>query len=118
MSHKTYAALFGIVLLVVGILGFIPMFTPNGYLFDIFRVDQMHSGFHVLSGIAGLLVAMSAYYSRMYFKVLGIIYIFLAFLGLLMGEKLVLLPLNFADNVLHLVIGAIAIYLGFGKQRT
>lgn len=34
---KTYAKVFGFVLLILGILGFVPALTPNGHLLGIFQ---------------------------------------------------------------------------------
>lgn len=117
MSIKVYAIIFGIVFLIVGLLGFYPPMVPNGFLLNTFTVNTVHNVFHIITGILGLLVAFSAYYSRLYFKVFGIIYLFVAVLAFMRYGDFVYMHLNTADNILHLVVGAIAIYLGFGKPK-
>ena len=48
-------------------------------------------------------------------QTLGVIYVFVAIIGFLMGSGMLLgfIEINTWDNILHAVIAAIAIYLGF-----
>ena len=52
---KTLAVLFGIVFLLVGILGFVPAVTKDEMLLGIFHVNAAHNCVHLLSGVAALL---------------------------------------------------------------
>ncbi|MEO5499341.1 MAG: DUF4383 domain-containing protein [Candidatus Saccharimonadales bacterium] len=111
---------FGIVFVLIGVLGFIPVFTPDGHLLGIFHVDAVHNVIHLASGAAALLAASSASYSRLYFKVFGVVYGIVAVGGfvpaLQFGEDMKLLGLTFmnlADNLLHVGIAAASLYLGF-----
>src|SRR5438105_5476653 len=79
---KSAAILFGIVFLVVGILGFVPAVTPDEMLFKIFHVNAAHNIVHIASGIIFLLAAMAGVgAAKTWFKVFGIIYAVVAIWG-------------------------------------
>jgi hypothetical protein len=64
MSTRTFALLFGIVFLAVGVLGFVPgLLQPlhdghpavtgsSGQLLGLFPVNEVHNGVHILCGVA------------------------------------------------------------------
>src|SRR3989344_3869904 len=105
----------GIVLLVIGILGFL-MDSP---LLGLFEVDLEHNIVHVVSGLAGLATANSWSRARMFLIVFGVIYAAVPVLGFMMGEGefLGLLAINQADNFLHLAIAAVCLVVGLGAKR-
>lgn len=120
---RTFALVIGLLFLVMGILGFVPGVTMEGeYLFGIFAVDAVHSLVYMLVGALGV----AAYYwdrSRLYCRVLGVFLLLIGIMGfipaLVFDEKLLgIFAVNLADNVLHLVVGAVAAYLGFAPQFT
>lgn len=97
----------GWVLIVVGVLGFIPGITSDGMLLGIFEVDAVHSIIHIITG--ALLVMMAA--NKMLVMVLGIIYLLLGVLGYVMASPLLgFLHVNGMDNILHLVLGALLVW--------
>lgn len=111
--------IFGVVLLLVGVLGFVPGITTNGYLLSIFHINAMHNIIHLVSGAVALWAGMtSAKAAKMYFQVFGVIYGLVTILGFFAGEELLLglVANNMADVILHLVIAAVAIYAGFGMK--
>lgn len=110
---RMLSLLFGIGFLAAGILGFVPAVTPDGYLLGIFEVDSMHNLVHVVSGVIALIAASSVVYARWYFRIFGIIYALVTIAGFVLSGDLYLMHVNFADNILHLVIAVIALYLGF-----
>lgn len=112
---KTLAWIFGVVFTLVGILGFVPGFTTDGYLLGIFEVDTLHNIIHLLTGVVALWVAMSAPdKARLYFQVFGVIYGLVAVIGLIEGDSVLgLIMTNMADHVLHLAIAAVALWAGF-----
>ena len=113
---KTIALLFGVVFLVVGILGFVPAVTPNQMLLGIFHVNTAHNVVHLLSGVLALWAGMSsAAYARLYFRLFGVVYALVAVLGFLAGNGMVLglISNNMADTALHVVIALVALTLGF-----
>ena len=114
------AWVFAAVFIVVGVLGYVPGVTSNGMLLGIFTVDSTHNVIHLLSGILAALAAMgSGAYARLYFKVFGVVYALVTILGLTMGGSVLgLIMVNMADNILHLVIAAVALWAGFGMKET
>ncbi len=109
---QTLAWVFGAVLTLVGILGFVPGITTDGMLLGIFQVDMLHSVIHIVSGLAALAAAWGLYSSRLYFQVFGVIYGVVAIIGFVTGGAL-LFETNMADNLLHIAIAAVALYAGF-----
>jgi hypothetical protein len=113
------ATVFGVGFVVVGILGFIPLFTPNGHLLGIFEVNGVHNVIHLLSGIAALVASKTHRYSRLYFQVFGIVYGLVTVLGIFAGDNdlLGIMAHNVADIFLHAIITAAALYFGFGTPH-
>jgi hypothetical protein len=118
MNASKLATVFGIVFIAIGILGFVPgITTADGRLLGIFQVDAIHNVVHLLSGIVALLMAAKA--PKTYFKVFGIVYLLVTILGFVQQDTILgLFTINMADNILHLVIAATALYIGFGKDNT
>ena len=113
---KTAAVLFGIVFILIGILGFVPGVTDNQMLLGIFHVNAAHNVVHLLSGAAALFAGItSAGAARIYFRVFGVIYGLVAVLGFMMGDGMLLglISNNTADTWLHVVIAAVSLLLGF-----
>lgn len=116
MLLKTLAIVLGLVLIVFGILGFIPGLVQDGKLFDVFAVSHMYNLFYIISGGIALLCGISgSIASKIYFIIFGIIFLIVAILGFMVGEGMVLnlLPVNQADNILNIVIAVISLYFGF-----
>ncbi|WP_433953577.1 DUF4383 domain-containing protein [Curtobacterium flaccumfaciens] len=131
-SVQKAALVVGIVFLLVGIAGFIPGITTGdlagaghesmGMLLGIFQVSVLHNIVHLLFGVVGLLAANRASGSRMYLVIGGIVYFVLWVYGLFTaghssGANFV--PLNNADNWLHLVlaIGMVALGVVLPRER-
>jgi Domain of unknown function (DUF4383) len=114
---KTMAVLFGLVFLVVGILGLVPAVTKDQMLLGIFHVNTAHNAVHLLSGVVALLCGMSgAGASRIYFRIFGLVYAAVAVMGFLNPGDTMLLGLitnNTADTWLHVGIAAVSLLLGF-----
>ena len=114
---KSMAVLFGIVFLVVGILGFVPAVTKDQMLLGIFHVNTAHNCVHLLSGVVALFCGMAGVgASRMYFRIFGLVYAAVAIMGFLNPGDTMLLGLisnNTADTWLHVAIAAVSLLLGF-----
>ena len=114
---KTMAVLFGVIFLVVGILGFVPAVTKDQMLLGIFHVNAAHNAVHLLSGVVALFCGMSSLSaSRMYFRIFGLVYGAVAVMGFMAGGDTMLLGLisnNMADTWLHVGIAAVSLLLGF-----
>src|SRR3954462_9233961 len=118
---KTMAVLFGVILLVVGILGFVPGITKDEMLLGIFHVNAAHNVVHLLSGAVALFCGMTSFgASRMYFRIFGLVYAAVAVLGFMAGGDTLLLGLisnNMAVTWLHVAIAAVSLILGFMPAR-
>jgi hypothetical protein len=126
-THVQKAALVvGVVFLLVGVLGFVPGITTNydslsfashhseARLLGLFQVSVLHNIVHLLFGVAGLLLARTAAGARRYLIIGGIIYLVLFVYGLLVDDmsSANFIPVNLADDILHLVLGLGMIALG------
>ena len=124
---QTVARLVGIVFLLVGIAGFIPGITTNLYdglefagndgnaeLLGLFQVSILHNIVHALFGV-GILMAATPEGARTFLLGSGAIYIVLFLLGILGGGDWV--PINDADDWLHLGLGVGLIALGLLTTR-
>ena len=111
---KTLAWVFGVVLTLVGILGFVPGLTTNDMLLGIFTVGGLHNLIHLVTGLAALAAAMGYFSPKMYFQIFGVVYGIVTVVGFVQGDTVLgLIMVNMADNVLHLLIAAVALYAGF-----
>lgn len=110
---RVLAYLFGLVLLLVGVLGFMPAFTPNNLLFGYFAVNDLHNVFHIVTGVAALVLAMDTIYSKWFFRIFGLIYAAAAAVGFWHPDMMGMMTMNMADNILHTVIGIVSLFIGF-----
>lgn len=108
------AYVFGFFLLAAGLLGFVPAVTPDHLLFGVFHVNTLHNVVHVVSGVA-FLAAGRYGWSKEVFQVFGVVYLAVALSGFYYGNQPIfgLIANNTADNFLHVVTGAVAVWLGF-----
>jgi arginine exporter protein ArgO len=127
------AMIVGAVFLLVGIAGFIPGITTNydqlqfaghqsgALLLGVFQVSILHNIVHLLFGVAGLAMARTAHGARNYLIGGGVIYAVLWLYGLLIGDSMPanVVPMNMADDWLHLVLAVAMIALGvlLGRDR-
>ncbi len=116
----------GAIFLLVGVLGFIPGVTTDydqlsgaghesgALLLGIFQVSILHNLVHLAFGIAGLLLARTVNGAKSFLVGGGVIYLVLWVYGLLIdhGSAANFVPVNSADNWLHLGLGVLMILLG------
>lgn len=122
------AAAFGAVFTLVGALGFVPGVT-TGYdqmefaghesgaeLLGVFQVSILHNLVHLLFGVVGLAMARTAALARLYLLAGGAIYLVLWIYGLAIDKTsdANFVPVNRADDWLHLVLAAAMIISGIG----
>ncbi|MDG4756510.1 DUF4383 domain-containing protein [Micromonospora sp. WMMD710] len=117
------------VFLLIGILGYIPGITTDygeltfaghhsdARLLGLFQVSILHNAVHLLFGLAGLVLARSVGGARVFLAGGGAIYLVLWLYGLAIeainpegGANI--LPVNDADNWLHLALGFGMLALG------
>ncbi|BCI51505.1 membrane protein [Mycolicibacterium litorale] len=123
----------GAVFLLVGLLGFIPGITTNydqltfaghhseAALLGVFNVSVLHNIVHLLFGVAGIALARSARTARAYLLGGGAVYAVLFVYGLVIDHDSAanIVPVNTADNWLHLALAVAMIALGLllGRNR-
>lgn len=125
---RPFALIFGIIYVLVGILGFIPGLSTHpadaphlsvesghGYLLGMFPINILHNVVHLIIGIAGILASRSLGGARLYAKALAIVYGLLAVLGLIPATQTTfgLIPIHGNDIWLHALSALIAAYFGF-----
>jgi Domain of unknown function (DUF4383) len=115
---KLYATVVGAVLTIMGIVGFFYSsdFGSPGIvddMFGIFSVNGWHNVLHLATGLLGL--AAAGYFARTYALAVGLLYLVVAVWGFLIGSGdaiLSIVPVNTADNVLHLILGLVGLAAG------
>ena len=128
---QTAALAVAVVFLLVGVLGFIPGITTDygtmsfagpqseAKLLGIFQVSILHNIVHLLFGAAGLAMARTVSGARTYLIGGGAIYLVLWLYGLVIDHDSAanFVPVNGADNWLHLLLGVGMIALGLLTTR-
>ncbi|MEV4639916.1 DUF4383 domain-containing protein [Actinoplanes sp. NPDC049548] len=128
---QTAALAVAAVFALVGILGFIPGITTDygamafaghhsdAKLLGIFQVSVLHNIVHLLFGLVGFALARTVSGARSYLIGGGAIYLVLWLYGLVVGQDSAanFVPLNTADDWLHLLLGLGMIALGFLTTR-
>ncbi|MBQ1073218.1 DUF4383 domain-containing protein [Micromonospora sp. C31] len=120
-----------VVFLLVGVLGFVPGITSDfgdlrfaghdsdARLLGLFQVSVLHNFVHLLFGVAGLVLARTVAGARAYLIGGGAIYLVLLLYGLVIDHDsgANFIPVNDADNWLHLFLGLGMIALGVLTTR-
>ncbi|WP_129791106.1 DUF4383 domain-containing protein [Sphingosinicella sp. CPCC 101087] len=127
MNTRTFALIFGIVFLVVGVAGFIPgLVQPlheghpevmgNGrLLLGLFPINELHNAVHILFGIWGLAASRSTGGAVLYARSVAIIYALLMVAGFIptLNTLFGLVPLYQNDIWLHALLALVAAYFGW-----
>ena len=120
----------GAVFALVGVAGFIPGVTTNydtmsfaghesqAMLLGLFMVSILHNLVHLAFGVAGFLMARTVNGAYWYLVGGGAIYLVLWLYGLVIDHDSManFVPLNTADNWLHLLLGVGMIGLGLALR--
>jgi hypothetical protein len=121
----------GAAFLLTGLLGFIPGITTNydmlsfaghhsgAKLLGLFEVSVLHNVVHLAFGVAGLAFARSFAGARGFLLGSGAIYLVLTLFGLAIDHESPanFVPVNAADNWLHLVLAIAMLGLGIMLGR-
>ncbi len=127
---RTLAGVVGAVVLVVGVLGFVPGITTNyddltfaghrsdAQLVGVFAVSALHNVVHLMFGVAGLAMARTFRRSVGYLIGGGAIYLVLWVYGLVVDRESSanFVPVDDADNWLHLGLGVGMVALGYAAR--
>ena len=113
MTAKNAAILFGVVFLLVGVLGYIPnpIVGPTG----IFVTNSLHNVIHLVSGIALLAGAYTSLGSSLMLKIVGVVYGLVAVCGffMVMDGMMLGVAINEADKWLHVGLAVAILGAGF-----
>ncbi|PVG82566.1 DUF4383 domain-containing protein [Nocardioides gansuensis] len=121
----------GAVFALVGVLGFVPGITTNygdlelaghesgAQLLGVFDVSILHNVVHLLFGAAAFALARTWEGARAYLVGGGGLYLLLALYGALIDRNTAanFLPVDIADNWLHVVLGVGMVALGVLLSR-
>jgi hypothetical protein len=127
---QMYALAFGATLLLVGIVGFAVNSSfdtgsnvSTGDKLIVFELNGWHNLVHIASGLLGLALFRTNATARLYALGFGAVYLLVTIIGFADGNDVIgLIPVNGADNVLHLAIAALGLAAGLaspaGAPRT
>jgi hypothetical protein len=114
-----YCLLAGLSLLLAGVFGFVSDSSfdtgdgVQGDLFLGFEVNAVHNLIHVASGLVLLAASPKRAPARAIALAFGLVYGLVAIIGLIDGEDVLgLIPINSADNLLHIALAALGIITG------
>lgn len=116
---RTMTNVFGTVLLILGLVGFIPWLTSDGVLLGVFQAAPVNNIFYIISALAAFWAAsLSAHAARTYFRIFGAIFLGLAIIGFAMDDGLIfgVIAQTGADNWLHGVLAIVALFFGFAPR--
>lgn len=128
---RTLAGVYAALFLFVVSLGYLPGLTnAEGQLLGLFKIELIDDALHLGSGIWAAVAAWySARASTLYFKIFGSIYSLDGIIGLMFGQGFLdggivirgITPLalgtRVAANLPHLMIGGLAVIIGFVLSR-
>jgi hypothetical protein len=128
---RSAATAVGAVFLLVGVLGFIPGITTDydtmtfashdsdAQLLGVFQVSILHNIVHILFGIAGLVAARNARDVPTFLFGAAVVYAVLTIYGVVIDKEsgANFVPLDSADNWLHLVLTIALAGLGLAVRK-
>ena len=122
-SVQRAALAFGVLYLLIGIMGFFGVFGGSATLtsrslFNLFPVNLADNLAHIVIGVAGLAAASDVQNARTYCQVLALVLLLLGLLGFFAPRLLGLLDIGGADVGLHLLSGAVLAFSGFQAPPT
>lgn len=115
----------GWLFLLLGVMGFIPLFTPGfsgisfagsdttAELFGIFQVSVLTNLVHLAYGVIGLIMGWMVGAAKRYLIIGGVFFVLLGLYGLIVPDSSTadFLPSNWPIALLHIVLGVVVILL-------
>ena len=122
--NRLLAAVFGVVYLLVGLVGFaVTGFsnfagTDTGDKLLVFEINPLHNIVHLAIGALLLLSSRAVATAKGANTAVGAVYLLVGILGLfLIGSNANILSLNGADNVLHLASAIVLLGVGLSQDK-
>jgi hypothetical protein len=122
--NRLVAAVFGVVYLLVGLVGFaVTGFsnfagTDTGDKLLVFEINPLHNIVHLAIGALLLLSSRAVATAKGANTAVGAVYLLVGILGLfLIGSSANILSLNGADNVLHLASAIVLLGVGLSQDK-
>ena len=122
--NRLVAAVFGVVYLLVGLVGFaVTGFsnfagTDTGDKLLVFEINPLHNIVHLAIGVLLLLSSRAVATAKGANTAVGAVYLLVGILGLfLIGSDANILSLNGADNVLHLASAIVLLGVGLSQDK-
>lgn len=122
--NRYFTLAIAIIFLVVGTFGILFSATMQVGQLLFFDVDVVHNFFHFITGtLAMVATIIGPVWSKRLNQIVGIIYLVLGLLGLgyptlyFDGRLLGIMHANMADHILHILVGLVALTIGFSLDR-
>lgn len=122
--NRLLATVFGIVYLLVGLVGFaVTGFsnfagTNTGDELVIFEINPLHNVVHILIGALLLAAARTVTSAKVANTAVGAVYLLVGIVGLfILDSSANILSLNGADNVLHLASAVVLLGIGLSQDK-
>jgi hypothetical protein len=116
---KVLSAAIGILFIGIGLIGFSKNPVIGTGVNPVFETDALHNIVHIVSGLLFFVFsALRTQHTIVLMKIFGVVYFLLGVLGFIIfgslgaGNLLGFLHVNGADNLLHMVLGAVIFIAG------
>ena len=112
---KTIAKILGVVLLLVGVLGFTHLLDSLGA-----HLSPIHNLIHIISGVISLYFGLAGSFggAKAFCTIFGLVYLGLGIIGLVMGNLMIgPLMLGKVDHGIHLIVGAAYLFGGLLSKK-
>ena len=113
---KTIAKLLGVILLLVGVLGFTHLLDPLGA-----HLSPVHNLIHIVSGVIALYFGLAGTLggAKGFCTIFGLVYLLLGIVGLAKGDLMIgPLMLGKVDHGIHLIVGALFLAGGLLTKKS
>lgn len=116
--QRPLALLFGMVLVVLGVVDFVAVAETDGLLLGVFAIPLLVNLVHVLTGLLGLFLGQYEGAGTLFNK-LGVVIYLVVFLAGVVAVLAGFQGINWATNALHLLLTVVVGTVGFGvgEQR-
>jgi hypothetical protein len=112
---KTIAKILGVLLLLVGVLGFTHLLDSLGA-----HLSPAHNLVHIISGVISLYFGLAGSFgsAKAFCTIFGLVYLALGIIGLVKGDLMLgPLVLGKVDHGIHLIVGAAYLFGGLLSKK-